>query len=318
VESLRSWQSREDMKCLVTGGAGFIGSHVAGALMSDGWEVVVLDNLTTGSEANVPAGTELVEGEADDEGLLSQILPGCSVLFHLAAVSSVQDALDRPLEVHKANLTATLALLEAAVRHGVHRFVFSSSAAVYGNTGGQLAKEDMKPDPLGHYAVQKLASEQYCAAYHRLHGLETVCLRYFNVYGPRQRADSPYSGVIAKFADAARSGKPLVIFGDGGQTRDFVHVTDVVAANLAAASAPAETVAGGVYNIGSGRSVSVKEVAETIRGIFAGSPVPEYRPERRGEIRLSQADITRAAKSLGYHPSVVFREGLQRLLQHSS
>jgi UDP-glucose 4-epimerase len=318
VETPTSWQSREDMKCLVTGGAGFIGSHVAGALVADGWEVVVLDNLTTGSRANVSADADLVEGEADNEGLLSQVLPGCSALFHLAAVSSVQDALNRPLEVHKANLTATLALLEAAVRHGVRRFVFSSSAAVYGNTGGQLATEDMKPDPLGHYAVQKLASEQYCAAYHRLHGLETVCLRYFNVYGPRQRADSPYSGVIAKFADAAKAGRPLVIFGEGSQTRDFVHVTDVVAANLAAAGALAEKVAGGVYNIGSGQSVSVKEVAETIRGIFPGSPAPEYHPERRGEIRLSQADITRAASSLGYSPSVSFREGLQRLLQHST
>jgi nucleoside-diphosphate-sugar epimerase len=316
VDSLRSWQSRDHMKCLVTGGAGFIGSHVAGALVADGREVVLLDNLTTGSEANLPAGMELVEGEADDEGLLSQVLPGCSVLFHLAAVSSVQDALDRPLEVHKANLTATLALLEAAVRHGVHRFVFSSSAAVYGNTGGRLAKEDMKPDPLGHYAVQKLASEQYCAAYHRLHGLETVCLRYFNVYGPRQRADSPYSGVIAKFADAAKAERPLVIFGEGSQTRDFVHVTDVVAANLAAAGAPAEKVAGGVYNIGSGQSVSVKEVAETIRGIFPGSPAPEYRPERRGEIRFSQADIGQATKSLGYRPSVEFKSGLEQLIKN--
>jgi len=304
------------MKCLVTGGAGFIGSHVAGALVADGWEVVVLDNLTTGSKANVPADTELVQGEADNEGLLSQALPGCAALFHLAAVSSVQDALDRPLEVHKANLTTTLALLEAAVRHGVPRFVFSSSAAVYGNTRGQSATEDMKPDPLGHYAVQKLASEQYCAAYHRLHGLETVCLRYFNVYGPRQRADSPYSGVIAKFADGARAGKPLVIFGDGGQTRDFVHVTDVTAANLAAASAPSETVAGGVYNIGSGRSVSVQELAETIRGIFPGSPAPEYCPARRGEIRFSQADIGKAAKSLGYRPSVEFKNGVEQLIKN--
>lgn len=303
------------MKVLVTGGAGFIGSHVAEALVAQGWEVAVLDNFATGLERNIPAAAELIRGDAGDDALLARAVRGCRTVFHLAAVSSVQDSVDRPLEVHGANLTATLSLLEAAAREGVGRFVFSSSAAVYGNTEGRLAREDMKTNPLSHYAVQKLASEHYCAVYHALHGLETVCLRYFNVYGPRQRADSPYSGVIAKFSDAACDGRPPLIFGDGGQTRDFVHVSDVVAANLAAATVPAAAVAGGVFNIGSGRSVSVAELAAAVRDIFPASPAPEYGPERRGEVRFSQADITKAGKYLGYCPSVDFQRGLASLLK---
>ena len=303
------------MRALVTGGAGFIGSHVAQALAAKGWEVVVLDNFATGLESNVPSGVELIRGEASDTELLARAIRGCQAVFHLAAVSSVQDSLERPLHVHESNLTATLALLEAAVKKGARRFVFSSSAAVYGDTEGHSAREDMTPKPLSHYAVQKLASEHYCAAYHRLHGLETVCLRYFNVYGPRQRADSPYSGVIAKFADAARSGLPVVIFGDGGQTRDFVHVSDVVAANLAAGAVAAEGVAGEVFNIGSGCSISVDNLASALRSLFPAGPAPEYRPSRPGEVRFSQADITKVVKGLGYCPAVEFRSGLARLIE---
>jgi nucleoside-diphosphate-sugar epimerase len=303
------------MKALVTGGAGFIGSHVAEALMAKGWEVVVLDNLSTGLESNIPSGADAITGDAADTRLLAQALRGCQSVFHLAAVSSVQDALERPLETHESNLTATLALLEASVKEGVRRFVFSSSAAVYGDTDGRVAREDMTPNPLSHYAVQKLASEHYCAAYHRLHGLETVCLRYFNVYGPRQRADSPYSGVIAKFADSARNGRPVVIFGDGAQTRDFVHVSDVVAANLAAGTGFADDLAGGVFNIGSGRTVSITELATAVRTIFPASPAPEHRPTRQGEVRFSQADIAKACKLLGYRPSVEFKNGLEQLIK---
>ncbi len=263
----------------------------------------------------MPTGIEVIRGDVGDADLLARALHGCRSVFHLAAVSSVQDSLERPLDVHETNLTATLALLEAAVSAGVRRFIFSSSAAVYGDTGGRVAREDMTPNPLSHYAVQKLASEHYCATYHRLHGLETICLRYFNVYGPRQRADSPYSGVIAKFADSARNGRPAVIFGDGGQTRDFVHVSDVVAANLAAGTGPPENVAGGLFNIGSGRPVSVNELATTVRAFFPDSPAPEYRPMRQGEIRFSQADIGQAVKFLGYRPSVEFENGLNQLIK---
>ena len=305
------------MKALVTGGAGFIGSHVADALLGKGWDVVILDNLATGSVANVSSGARFFEGDAGDSGLLSQVVPGCQAVFHLAAVSSVQDSIDRPLAVHDTNLTATLNLLEAAVRHRASRFVFSSSAAVYGDTGGRAAREDMTPSPLSHYAVQKLACEYYCGVYRRLHGLETVCLRYFNVYGPRQRADSPYSGVIAKFIDAAKADRPMTIYGDGQQTRDFCHVGNVVAANLAAASASSAAIADGVFNIGSGTSVSVNELADTIRSVSGSKTEPEHREARAGEINFSRADISRASAQLAYRPSVQLGQGLAELLNNA-
>jgi len=306
------------MKALVTGGAGFIGSHLVHALSGQGWEVVVLDNLSTGLRANLPSDCAMFEGEAGDDALLGRLLPGCDAIFHLAAVSSVQDSIDRPLNVHDSNLTATLSLLEAVARHRVPRFVFSSSAAVYGNTGGHPARENMIPQPLSHYAVQKLASEHYCAVYHRLRGVETVCLRYFNIFGPRQRDDSPYSGVIAKFINAAKAGRPLVIFGDGDQARDFCHVSNVVAANILAATSESEKVAGGVFNIGSGSSVSVTQLAETIASHYKGSPPPEHRAARPGEITFSQADISMARRDLGYDPKVEFRIGLAELCNLSA
>jgi nucleoside-diphosphate-sugar epimerase len=236
--------------------------------------------------------------------LLAQALPGCDVVFHLAAVSSVQDSLDRPIEVHNTNLTATLSLLEASVRHKVRRLVFSSSAAIYGDTGGEPAREDMIPKPMSHYAVQKLASEQYCHVYHRLHGLETVCLRYFNVYGPRQRADSPYSGVIAKFIEAARAGRPITIFGDGEQTRDFCHVKDVAAANYSAATQDAAEVSGRVFNVGTGTSTSVNELARLVGGVFGnGDVLIAHQPARAVEIRCSRAVVETAREQMGWEYS---------------
>jgi UDP-glucose 4-epimerase len=304
------------MKALVTGGAGFIGSHLVHALSGQGWEVVVLDNLSTGLRANLPSDCAMFEGEAGDDALLGRLLPGCDAIFHLAAVSSVQDSIDRPLNVHDSNLTATLSLLEAAAHHRVPRFVFSSSAAVYGDTGGHPARENMIPQPLSHYAVQKLASEHYCSVYHHLRGVETVCLRYFNIFGPRQRADSPYSGVIAKFIDAAQANRPLVIFGDGGQTRDFCHVSNVVAANILAATSESEKVAGGIFNIGVGSSVSVTQLAEAISAHCKGCPPPEHRAARPGEITFSQADISLSSQKLGYAPIGGFYDGLDELCRN--
>ncbi len=301
------------MKYLVTGGAGFIGSHVVAALRERGAEVVVLDNFSTGLEDNVPAGVAVTNGHAGDSALLDELLPGCAGIFHLAAVSSVQASLDQPLAVHEDNLTATLVLLEAARKHGVKRFVFSSSAAIYGDTNGEQAHEAMKPNPLSHYAVQKLASEYYCQVYARVYGLETVCLRYFNIFGPRQRADSPYSGAIARFLDAARERRAATIFGDGSQTRDFCPVANVAAANVAAATKPAADVAGGVFNIGSGNSISIREVVDTIREIFPDMPEPQHGPARAGEVPHSRADISRAREKLGYTPSKTFKEALREL-----
>jgi len=290
------------MKALITGGAGFIGSHLAERLLQGGWQVVVLDDLSNGFEHNVPSGAELVRASAGDSAVLDKVLPGCSAIFHLAAVSSVIDSIERPLAVHDINLTTTLALIDGAAKHGVKRFVFSSSAAVYGDAGEAAISEDAPKNPLSHYAVQKLASECYCGVYHRLHGLETVCLRYFNVYGARQRPDSPYTGVITKFLTAARAGNPLTIFGDGSQSRDFVHVQDVVAANFAAASHAASKVAGRSFNVGSGRSVSVAALASMIQGIFPSLPQPVHQEARAGEIMHSLADISRARREMGFNP----------------
>lgn len=303
------------MKALVTGGAGFIGSHLAEGLLLRGWEVIVLDNLSTGLAENLPAGARLLRGDAGDKGLLDQALPKCDAIFHLAAVSSVQDSLDRPVAVHDINLTATLVLLEAALKHGVKRFVFSSSAAVYGDTGGEPACEAMKPNPLSHYAVQKLASEYYCGVYHRLHGLETVCLRYFNIFGPRQRGDSPYSGVIAKFLEAGRQGQPALIFGDGGQTRDFCPVADVVAANIAAATRGGAGLAGGLFNVGSGHSISILQLAESIARQYAHGGKIEYREGRNAEIRHSRANISKARDILGYELRAPFEMALKELIE---
>jgi nucleoside-diphosphate-sugar epimerase len=306
------------MKFLVTGGAGFIGSHLVTALRDRAADVVVLDNFSTGLEVNLPEAVTVVKGHAGDSAILEGILPGCAAVFHLAAVSSVQASMDNPLEVHNLNLTTTLALLEAARKHKVKRFVFSSSAAVYGDTHGERALETMKPEPLSHYAVQKLAGEHYCQVYARLYGLEAVSLRYFNVFGSRQCSDSPYSGVIARFIDAARQARAPTIFGDGSQTRDFCPVADVVSANLAAATKPAGHVAGGIFNIGSGHSVSIRAVVDTVRGIFPAMPAPKEAPAREGEIAHSRADISHAREKLDYRPSVRFTEALQKLASDCS
>ncbi len=288
------------MKALVTGGAGFIGSHLTRRLLDEGWQVVVVDDLSNGFEKNLPSGVEFVCGSAGDSVLLAKVMPGCGAIFHLAAVSSVVDSIERPLEVHDINLTTTLALLEAAVRHGVPRFVFSSSAAVYGDAGSGTIDEDAPKNPLSHYAVQKLASEYYCGVYHRLHGLETVRLRYFNVFGERQREDSPYTGVITKFLTAAREGRPVTIFGDGSQSRDFVYVGDVAAANFAAATKDATVVSGGVFNVGAGDSVSVLALAAMVRDRFPHVARPAYESARPGEILHSKADISWAREALGF------------------
>lgn len=302
------------MKALVTGGAGFIGSHLVDLLLSKDCEVVVIDNLATGRRSQVPEKAVFLQGDVSDTELLAEALLGCDVVFHLAAVSSVQDSLDRPIEVHNTNLTATLALLEASVRHKVRHFVFSSSAAVYGDTGGEPAREDMTPKPMSHYAVQKLASEHYCQVYHRLHGLETVCLRYFNVYGPRQRADSPYSGVIGKFIDAVRAGQPITIYGDGEQTRDFCHVKDVASANFLAATQDSAMVAGKVFNVGTGRSSSVNDLARLITVFFgtnAGSIT--HQPARAAEIRYSQVHAALVRQSFRWNASTCIEAGFERM-----
>ena len=299
------------MKILVTGGAGFIGSHLAESFLSDGWEVVVLDNLSTGMVENVPLGADLVVGDANDSGILNRIIPGCHAVCHLAAVSSVQESLNKPFEVHDTNLTMTLKLLEAANRHRVRRFVFSSSAAVYGDTSGQPAKENMNPRPMSHYAVQKLASEYYCDVYRRLYGLEAICLRYFNVFGPRQRFDSPYSGVIARFMHAGLQREPMTVYGDGLQSRDFCYVKDVVAANLAAVEASLSPESNLVFNVGRGVSTSLLDLAELIAKVSNHDLRLSHHPQRTGEIRYSKADTTNAKELLNFAVGYDLAYGLE-------
>jgi len=305
-------------KYVVVGGAGFIGSHLTDRLLENGHQVIVLDDMSSGLKSNVQASAELVVGDAGDANLLEKILPGSDAVFHLAAVSSVQDSLDRPLDVHHTNLTITLRLLEACCNHGVKKFIFSSSAAVYGDTGSEPAREDMKPRPLSHYAVQKLASEYYCAVYQRLYGLQAISLRYFNIFGPRQRADSPYSGVIARFIDKAKKGQPITIYGDGSQTRDFCPVSNVVNANIVAAELNLDGVASSIFNIGTGCPTSVSDLATAIRSLYPVAPEVVLELARIGEIYFSVADISCASKYLGYQPAHSFENAIQELVQYYS
>jgi len=308
------------MKALVTGGAGFIGSHLAEALWQRGDTVVVLDNFSTGQPGNLawaaadPSRLQRIEAGVQDAEAVDAAVRGCDVVFHLAAVASVPQTIAEPLSSHDANLTGTLQLLEAARRHGVPRVVFSSSSAIYGDQAATPKTEDLPPAPLSPYALHKFAGECYGRIYSQLHGLAVVSLRYFNVYGPRQNFNSPYSGVIARFCTALLAGRAPTIHGDGRQSRDFVFVSDVVAANLLAASAPAERVAGRAYNIGTGGSMTLLDLVVRLNELAGQSIAPEFGPARAGDIRCSESDISAARRDLGFAPRATWQEGLGRTL----
>ncbi len=308
------------MQALVTGGAGFIGSHLAEALWRRGDRVVVLDNLSTGHRDNLawaqpdPSRLFLVHGDINDEAAVEEALPGCDLVFHQAAVASVPRSVAEPLRTHETNLTGALRLLDTARRAGVRRFVFASSSAIYGDQAASPKTEDLPPSPLTPYALQKYAAEQYGRIFHQLHEFEAVGLRYFNVFGPRQAFDSPYSGVIARFCTAVLDGHTPTIFGDGLQSRDFVYVENVVAANLAAAAAPAERVAGRVFNVATGRSITLLDLLGCLGELVGRTIQPRFEPARPGDIRLSEADIRAAREAFGYDPAVTWQEGLARTL----
>lgn len=307
-------------KALVTGAAGFIGSHLAEALLRRGHQVVLVDDLSGSSRDNLAwmqghPEVRFVEGDAANASLMQPLLEGCDWVFHEAALPSVPRSISEPLESHAANLTVTLALLEQARAAAVRRFVFASSSAIYGDNPASPKHEALSAQPLSPYGLQKHASEVYAAIYHQLHGLETVALRYFNVFGPRQSFDSPYSGVIARFATAALSGQGVTIFGDGKQTRDFTYVANVVEANILAAEGPKDAVAGRVFNVGAGVSVSLLELVGAI-GELTGRTIPVHlEPSRAGDIRHSAADTTAFRKATGYEPAIDWREGLRRTLE---
>ena len=301
------------MKYLVTGGAGFIGSHIVDRLLADGQQVRVLDNFSSGKRENLPAGdeVEIIEGDVSDFDTVRKAMEGVDAAFHEAAIASVPDTVRDPLASARVNYVGTVNVLEAARQAGTKRVMFADSAAVYGDLPDLPKREDMPVKPLSPYAIDKLASEDACRVYHHLYGLETVCLRYFNVFGPRQDPSSPYSGVISIFSDALKSGKRPLIFGDGEQTRDFVYVADVVEANIRAATAP--DAAGRAINIATGSTITVNDMLKTICKLQGAKFDPEYKPAREGDIRHSYADISTARELLQWQPVVAFEDGLKKL-----
>ncbi len=301
---------------LVTGGAGFIGSHIVETLVSQGTKVTVIDNLSTGFKANLedllPA-IALHEGDIRDEKLLDVAAADAEVIFHEAALDSFPISVDKPIESADINEAGTLKVLDAARRQGCRRVVLASSSAVYGSDPSLPKQEDMKPQPESPYAVQKLVNEYYAGLYARLYDLETVCLRYFNVFGPRQFPTSPYSGVISLFMDWAANGQPPTVFGDGQQTRDFINVKDVVRANLLAASV--ENTAGRIFNVGRGDAITINALWEAISGLAENEHAPRYEAPRKGDIRHSLAAIEKINADLSFTPEVGLLEGLKETYQ---
>ena len=303
------------MKSLITGGAGFIGSHIVDRLLADGYQVRILDNFSSGKRENLPPDNkvEIIEGDISDFDTVRKAMEGIDTVFHQAAIASVPDTIRNPLSSARVNYLGTVNILEAARQAGARRMVFADSAAVYGDLPELPKREDMPVKPLSPYATDKLASEDACRVYHQLYGLETVCLRYFNVFGPRQDPSSPYSGVISIFSDALKSGRQPVIFGDGEQTRDFVYVSDVVEANIRAATAPGA--AGRAINIATGTTITVNNMLGTICRLQGAEFDPEYKPAREGDIRHSYADISSARELLQWQPVVAFEDGLKKLFE---
>ena len=298
-------------KALITGGAGFIGSHIAGELVGRGCRVTVLDNLASGHLVNLEAvrsSVNFIKGDIQDEDILTKAIQGCDVVFHQAAVVSVTKTVEEPVQSATVNDLGTLMVLDAARRNGVKRVVLASSSAVYGDDPQLPKVESMPAQPQSPYAVQKLTNEYYALLYNRLYGLETVCLRYFNVYGPRQDPSSPYSGVISIFMTRAKCGAAPVIYGDGRQSRDFVFVKDVVQANLLAAGSP--TAPGQVFNVGTGKNIEINMLWDKIADLAQCSAAPEYADSRPGDIVHSVAGIQKIRDRLGFSPSVPLEQGL--------
>ena len=291
---------------LTTGGAGFIGSHLASELVKEN-DVRILDNLTSGKRSKVPQDATLIEGDLRDEDSLERAAEDVDLIFHEAALVSVQGSVEAPLTSHDINATATLELLEAARREDA-RIVLASSAAIYGHPEQIPIEESDSKSPASPYGIDKLAIDHYARRYNDLYDLETVALRYFNAYGPGQTAGD-YSGVISIFCDQAIDDEPITVHGDGGQTRDFVFIDDIVQANLKAATTDQ---VGSAYNVGTGKTVTIQELAETIVDVTDSNSGITYTEGRDGDIRHSQADISAIRSDLGYEPTVSLRDGLEQ------
>jgi len=322
-------QKTQGARVVVTGGAGFIGSHLACELVRRGYKVIIIDDLSTGNKQNLAdlinsansrnsmnsmnsmnSVVNFVEGSITNLKLLQELFHGIDFVFHQAAIPSVPRSVDNPLASNEANITGTLNVLLAARDNGVKKVVYASSSSVYGDTPTLPKKEDMMPNPQSPYAVTKLVGEYYCQVFQEVYGLPTACLRYFNVYGSRQDPNSQYSAVIPRFIDRVSQGEPPIIFGDGEQTRDFTFVKDVVRANMLAANSNAT----GVFNIGRGERISINELAELVINLTGSGVVPVHQKPRPGDVRHSLADISRA-RTFGYNPRFSLEEGLTETIR---
>ncbi|MCO8165234.1 NAD-dependent epimerase/dehydratase family protein [Pseudomonas sp. 21LCFQ010] len=305
-----------DAPILITGGAGFIGSHLADALLAKGYSVRILDDLSTGKRSNLPLdnpNVELIEGDVADAALVARAAVGCQAVAHLAAVASVQASVDDPVKTHQSNFIGTLNVCEAMREAGIKRVVFASSAAVYGNNGeGEPISEDTPKAPLTPYASDKLSSEHYLDFYRRQHALEPVVFRFFNIFGPRQDPSSPYSGVISIFAERATQGKPISVFGDGEQTRDFFYVGDLVKLLVQALEQP--TVQEGAINVGLNQTTSLNQLLAALKDVVGSLPEVSYQQARPGDIRHSRANNQRLLQRFTLETPMPLTDGLARLL----
>lgn len=318
MRSKRSYMLEMVEAALITGAAGFIGSNLARGLAAGGVTVRGVDNYSTGRRENVAGvhgGVELLEGDINDTAWMELACRGVDVVFHMAAIPSVQRSIEDPERSHAANVQGTYSVLEAARRAGVRRVVYAASSSAYGETPTLPKQERMQPAPISPYAAQKLSGEHACAAYWRTYGLETVALRYFNVFGPRQDPGSPYSGVISRFITQMLGGEQPVIYGDGTTSRDFTYVENVVQANLLAAETDAQRVAGRVFNVATGERRTLLELFRQTAMLTGYRGEPDFKSARQGDIQHSQADIGAAREAFGYKVRVSFAEGLRRTVE---
>ncbi len=308
----------EYSKVLVTGGAGFIGSHIVDRLLKEGCEVTVIDNLSTGKMQNIARHKSekefhFIQGDIRNFNLVKEAVKGVDAVFHEAAIVSVPFSIEDPMGTNDVNVGGTLNVLKACLNSNVKRFIYSSSTAVYGDTEKLPIKEDSVPQPISPYGASKLAAEGYVNAFYRVYGLETVCLRYFNVYGPRQ-AYNPYSGVITIFINRLLDDQPPIIYGDGEQTRDFINVQDVIEANILALER--ENAAGQTFNIATGVATTINQLAKLLQEVMGKTELKVVHADPRpGDIRHNYADISKAKKILGYEPKIGIKEGLTQLVK---
>jgi nucleoside-diphosphate-sugar epimerase len=303
-------------KYLVTGGAGFIGSHIVKRLVNDGGHVRVVDNLSTGQARRLDAlrsAIQFIEGDLAEEAIARRAVEGIDFVLHQAAVPSVQRSVANPVGTNRSNVTATLNLLESCRRAGVRRLVYAASSSAYGDTEVLPKHEDMPSNPLSPYALQKFVGERYCRLYHELFGVETVSLRYFNVFGPGQDPHSEYSAVIPKFIKGLLAKQPITIYGDGEQSRDFTYIDNVVEANLLALEAP--DAAGKMCNIGCGERITLNRLVTLLEQQLRTKAQVSYTPPNAGDVRNSLADIERAKVLLRYRPEIMIEEGLRRTIE---